>query len=150
MPAIFLGRFYYLLSREKNGKSNATNYLLPNQRFNIAGKILTVLFVLLVFIVAEFNIKTFDTLLFLILPCLLLWIGSKEKNENDQVNEIRLKAMQLSVYISYSLYFIATWLTYGWDYLMAQIVSLVAVQVIFLVIFYYLRYRASKEKLQTT
>jgi hypothetical protein len=113
---IFIARFYYLLGSAKAGRPVVANYLIRNKPFNMAGKITTALFIVLLIAAVVFKFILSPAALVIFLPCLLLWISSKEKNENDQTNKIRLRAMQVSVYASYTFYILATWLIYGLNY----------------------------------
>jgi hypothetical protein len=148
---IFLSRFYYLLIKAKNDKPV---YLLPHTPFNIVGKVVTLLCVALavVSIIPGFKVNVLSDEAVFFLPFLLLWICSKEGNEIGVVKNIRLQAMQIAIYINYSLFLIATWLIYGFDYWLVLWAGLISIQIIFLVVFYYQLYQLRKKhtKIATT
>jgi hypothetical protein len=149
---IFIGRLYYLWFKRKN----QTNlFYLPYLPFNLVGKIISIIFMIGLFIIIGFDLKIGPEYLpFFILPCLLLWIWSKEKTEDADVEIIRLKAMWLSVLINCVVFVMLTWTIYGFDYLTVQFAALISVQLVFVIIFYAMIYKASKsndqEPLTTT
>jgi hypothetical protein len=139
---IFIGRLYYL--RLKRKKQTSVFYLsyLP---FNLVGKITAIIFIIGLSIIIGFDLKIGpEYLLYFILPCMLLWIWSKEKNEDADVELIRLKTMRLSVLINCVIFVVLTWTIYGVAYLTVQFVALISVQLVFVIIFYALIYKASK------
>ncbi len=141
---IFIARLYYLCAKENQ---QATIYYLPYMPFNLAGKVLTCGFVIGVLILVTLtpgNIKVPDSALYLIFPFTLMWIASKEKKENETMESIRLKAMQISVYIVYGLLLLLTWLLYGINYWIVLTFGLVAVQLVFIVTFWIMHFKAPK------
>jgi uncharacterized sodium:solute symporter family permease YidK len=67
---------------------------------------------------------------------LLIWLWSKKQNEDDFVRSVRLKAMQIAVYICYGLFMVLTWLVYGFDYLGVLYLGFLALLIIFFIVFY--------------
>ena len=150
--SIFVARFYYALSRDKNDGPVTSVYLFPYKPWLPAVRCVCVFFFLL--IIADTSFSWVDSLLKKIIPIqvyllfpanLLMWLWSKEKNENDIQISARLKAMQVAVFINYGLFLIATWSLYSIDYLMAEITGLMSTPIIFLCIFYYKLYMLRKK-----
>lgn len=147
---IFVARFYYGLNRAKYGPV-ATIYLFPYRPWLPAVRGICIFFLLLITADTSFGWvdsmlkKTIPIEVYLLFPvCLLMWVWSKEKNETGIQTRARLKAMQIAVYINYSLFLIATWCLYGIDYLMAEIAGLMSTTIIFLGVFYYKLYLLKK------
>ncbi|HTE00947.1 MAG TPA: hypothetical protein VK668_16765 [Mucilaginibacter sp.] len=147
---IFIARFYYLLYKAKRGKPINPVYLLPHKPYSIAGKIIGALFILLSiaslmpFLKIGTNSDAFNFILIGVLPFFLLWIWSKEKTENEVVASIRLQAMQIAVYVNCSLFLIATWVFYSGDYILVFSAALVSIQIIFMIVFYFMLYNARR------
>jgi hypothetical protein len=148
---IFIARLYYTLNKLKKGKKHKSIYFLPNIPFSLIAKIASMFFFIL--IIADWAFPSINAL-FKLLPddtivlfpfCLLIWIWSKEKNEIGVVKNIRLKAMQIAVYINYSLFLIATWIFFGIDYLLVLMIGLASIQIIFIIVFYYQQYTLRKK-----
>jgi hypothetical protein len=131
-----------LLFRFNQGKNNKELYLLSYKSYYITAKIIGTLFGVLNLLWLEFA-EIGDlllrmpkgTLIFIAL-CFLIWLWSKEKNEDDFVRSIRLKAMQIAVYICYGLFMVLTWLVYGFDYLGVLYLGFLALLIIFFIVFY--------------
>ncbi len=148
---VFVARFYYELSKEKHGGLVTSFHLFPYKPWLPAVRCICVFFFLL--IIADASVGWVDSLLkkaipmeaYLLFPVsLLIWIWSKQKNENDIQTNARFKSMQIAIYINYALFLIATWCLYGIDYLMAEITGLMSTPIIFLCIFYYKLYTLRK------
>jgi hypothetical protein len=139
---IFIGRLYYLRFKRKE---QTKLFYLPYRPFSLIGKITSIIFMIGLFIIIGFDLKIGPEYLpYFILPCMLLWIWSKEKTEDADVEVIRLKAMWLSVLINCVIFLVLTWTVYGFAYLTVQLVALISVQLVFVIIFYALIYNASK------
>jgi hypothetical protein len=140
---IFIGRLYYLYFKRKE---QSKLFYLPYRPFSLMGKATSVIFMIGLITASVFDLKVLgpDYLPFLTLPCILLWIWSKEKNEREEIEVIRLKAMELSIFINCFLFIVLTWAVYGFSYLMVQFVALISVQLVFLIIFYSLIFKATK------
>jgi hypothetical protein len=139
---IFIGRLYYLRfkRREKTGL-----FYLPYRAFSLIGKITSIVFIVGLFILIVFDLKIGpEHSPFFILPCMLLWIWSKEKTEDANIEVIRLQAMRLSTLINGVIFVVLTWIIYGFAYLTVQCAALISVQLLFVIIFYALIYKASK------
>ncbi len=151
---IFIFRFYYMLYKSRRKKALKPLYLLPYKPYSSIGKIASIPFILL--LIAEivsfvFSINIYrggdiPAVIFIGFPVFLfLWIGSKEKNELRTIAKTRLKAMQIAFYINYSLFIVATWAIYGFDYLAVIMICLISVQLIFLMVFYFQLYQQRKK-----
>jgi len=142
---IFLCRFYYLLYRYKADKKIIPLFFFPYQPYNRIGKIASIPFIMLVFVEFIFSMAKinsfgmdFDMILLIGFPVfLLIWIGSKEKNEIAFITQIRIKSMQIALYINMILFLAATWSVYGLAYFTVMYVASVSWAIIFLMIFYY-------------
>ncbi|HWZ16035.1 MAG TPA: hypothetical protein VNW95_12425 [Mucilaginibacter sp.] len=150
---IFVVRFYYLLYRSKKDKASKSLYFLPYKPYNLIGKVVSapyIIIALAALVSAITSIKYFvgvdiNAVIFIgFPPVLFIWIWSKEKNENELVGQIRLKAMQTAIYINYLLFLIATWLIYGIDYWLVTFTGLISIPIIFILIFYFQLYQLRK------
>jgi hypothetical protein len=148
---IFVGRFYYRLSRDKQGNISKPVYLFPYRSYLPFLRAICI-FSFLLIIVAE-NIQAVDDLLKKIAPdytlfifpvSLLIWTWSKQKNENDLITGVRLMSMQAAVYLNYILLLMAIWYYYGFDYLSIEVDGLVSIPILFLFIFYFRLFRLQK------
>jgi len=146
---IFVFQFYYLLYKIKKGNVRSTDYL-PYKPYNSMGKTISILFILLIFLsvigLLKINLGG-DTLMFITVisfPFILIWIGSKEKKEDELITNIRLKAVQITVLINYGLFLLATWIVYGSDYLDVLLICLYSIPVIFIFVFRFLLFKKSK------
>jgi hypothetical protein len=138
--------FWYLRRKIKLQDQLKQFYLLPHVPFNLIGKCCTLLF-LLFGIVSElfpagYNLHSEWIVLSPIV--LALWTCSKEREESEALFEIRLKALQISFLVHYVLFVVIYWLVYGWDYFDALFCSIITMQLIFLVVFYWMKDKASK------
>jgi hypothetical protein len=141
---IFIGRLYYLKFIRKE---QTKLYYLPHWPFSLVGKVSSIVLITVGLVISIYNFKPgrwADFLPCLILPCILLWIWSKEKTENEEIEATRLKAMRLSILINCGAFVILTWAIYGFNYLTVQFAALISVQLVFAIIFYALIYKASK------
>ncbi|MCB9046179.1 MAG: hypothetical protein H6550_08560 [Chitinophagales bacterium] len=69
--------------------------------------------------------------------CLFFLAFSKEKHEDEYLNEVRLKALQISVYINYIVLAVATVTVYGLSYMYVLYGNLFTILVIFILVYYY-------------
>ena len=142
---IFVTIFYSLLYKLKKGYRSGAVYFLPYKPYNISGKIAGVFLIVssLASTLPVFKIDTnsdwFTGIFSIMLLFLLFLVWSKEKNENKEMTEIRLKAMQIAIYLNYFLFLLATWVIYGTDYLVVLNLAFIAVPIIFMVVFYVMR-----------
>jgi preprotein translocase subunit YajC len=149
LPIVFLSRFYYLLYRNKK---ESKLYYISSRPLILASKVITsILFVLTV--LAMFNIlviKQLDKAIFLLLPAIMTWVWSTEKTENAEVENIRLRAMYLSVTFNYSAFIVLTWVIYGINYLAVLYIGLASIPLAFIPIFYWLKFRDKQHRAQGT
>ncbi|QEC76800.1 hypothetical protein [Mucilaginibacter ginsenosidivorax] len=140
---IFIARLYYLRTKGVMGQP----FYLPYLPFNIVGKWLTLIFLIgaiTLIALSRWNIKVPEITRYLIFPFTLIWIASKGKNEDNIKESIRLKAMLISVYIVYGLLIVLTWVLYSVDYWVALLLGLVALQLVFIVTFELMRFKAPR------
>ncbi|WP_259071717.1 hypothetical protein HDF24_04810 [Mucilaginibacter sp. X4EP1] len=142
---LFIARFYYLLYKHTKSKKNVILWFLPYQPYNLIAKIGVGIYILL--LIATVFIKINDKyapFMYLLPIFLLLWLASWNKGRTNFTTVIRLKAMQIAVYINYLLFIMATWIFYDIDYLVALFFGLLSLQTIFLAAFHIMLNRASK------
>lgn len=142
---IFIARFYYLLHKYNQSKKSTILWFLPYQPYNLIAKIGVGIYILL--LIATVFIKINDKyapFMYLLPIFLLLWLASWNKGRTNFTTVIRLKAMQIAVYINYLLFIMATWIFYDIDYLVALFFGLLSLQTIFLATFHIMLNRASK------
>jgi len=141
---IFIGRLYYLRFKRKEQTSL---FYLPYLPFNLVGKIASIIFMIGLLIVMGLDLKIGPEYLpFFILPCILLWIWSKGKTEDERIEAIRLKAMQQSVLINSGAFVMSTWTIYGFNYLAVQFAALISIQLLFIILFYILKFMDAKSR----
>lgn len=152
---IFVFRFYYSLYKLKRYKKIKQVHFISHKPYKLIGEIVSIPFITLLIasiifpmmsINSIFGIEINDFIYFGFPPFLLLWIWSKERKDIEYVKNTRLKAMQIAVYINYSLFLIATWVVYGFDYLAVISICLISIQIIFLIVFYFQLYRLRKRE----
>ena len=142
---LFIARFYYLLYKYGKSKRSPALRFLPYLPYNLIGKTGVAVAVLIAFAAAFIKIDDKYSLYMYLLPVFfLLWISSWSKRQSELSTIIRLKAMQIAVYINYALFIMATWLFYDINYLFALFFGLLSLQITFLITYYVMIYRASK------
>lgn len=62
---------------------------------------------------------------------------SREKQEDEYLQEVRLKALQISVYVNYFVLVAATLFVYGTSYLYVLFGNLYTILIIFIAVYYY-------------
>jgi hypothetical protein len=67
---------------------------------------------------------------------LLLIAFSREKQEDEYINSIRLQSLQWAVLINYVLLIAATWIVYGLAYIDVMVYNMLTVLIIFIVRFH--------------
>ncbi|WP_295793554.1 hypothetical protein [Mucilaginibacter sp.] len=143
---IFIGRFYFLLYRNKNEFDIKQVHYLPYKPYRQIGKWVSIVIMAIVAANEAFNWSNALSNLFWLLPLsLLLWIFSTEKTEDEYINATRLDAMQVAVYVNYAVLLLSNWLVYGIGFLYIQLVNLVTIPLIFIGWFYYRVYRISRQ-----
>jgi hypothetical protein len=142
---IFIGRFYYLLYRYTKSRKRIALHFLPYKPHNVVGKVGVAFFLIIVITSTFIKIDDkFASLLYLLPAFLLLWIASWDKRRTDEVIIIRLRAMQIAVYINYFFFIMATWIFYSINYLVIMFFGLLSLQIIFLITFYVMVYGNTK------
>lgn len=143
---IFTLRFYYLLLRNKNEFDIKPMRYLPNKPYRFLGKWISLLIVLIAIanLIFKWSNDVSDVLWILPLS-LLLWVYSKEKEEDEFIGATRLEAMQLAVYANYGILLLSNFFVFGVDFLGVQMINLVTIPFIFIVWFNYKVYRISKQ-----
>lgn len=144
--ATFIGRLYYLLYRNKNSFSIKPVRFLAYKPYNLLGKWTSAILAVIVIAGLAFNLNGVLLSFFWALPLsLLLWVYSREKNEDEYINTVRLEAMQVAVYANYAILLLSNFFFYGLDFLMIQVINLITIPVIFIVWFKYRVYVSSKQ-----
>ncbi len=69
--------------------------------------------------------------------CLFMVAFSKEKIEDEYVRSIRLRSLQISVYVNYFVLLLATIFLYDTGFLMVMEVNLFTILIIFIIVYYY-------------
>ena len=143
---IFIGRFYFLLYRNKNEFDIKPVHYLPYKPYRLLSKWVSIVIIIAVAGNEAFSWGDALSNLFWLLPLsLLLWIFSAEKTEDEYINATRLEAMQVAVYVNYAILLLSDWLVYGIGFLYIQLVNLVTIPLIFIGWFYYRVYRISRQ-----
>jgi hypothetical protein len=138
--------FWYLKRKIKHQNQLKQFYLLPHMPFNLIGKCCTLLFLLFGIVSelfpTEYNLHS-D---WIVLSPIASPFGRAQKNGKKVKRFLRsrLKALQISFLVHYILFIVIYWLVYGWDYFDALFCSIITMQLIFLVVFYWMKYKASK------
>ena len=76
---------------------------------------------------------------------LLLTAFSREKDEDECIGNLRLKALAWAVYASCGLQFVATWCLYDLSYLYFSFSAFASVLVFFILIYQWMLYRFRRE-----
>jgi hypothetical protein len=143
---IFIGRFYFLLYRNKNEFDVKPVHYLPRKPYRFLGKWVSIIIIIIAAATWTFGWnESVLNLLWLLPVSLLLCIYTSEKNEDEYLNAIRLDAMQVAVYVNYSVLLLSNWFVYGPDFLVIQLVNLVTIPLIFIAWFYYRVYQVSRQ-----
>jgi hypothetical protein len=140
---IFLFRFYYLFYA---GKKESKPYYISFRPLILAARIIAI--ILFIYdLLASLNIlviKQLDKAIFFLLPAILVWVLSGEKTEGLNTENIRLKAMLISVAFNYCMFITLTWIIYGLNYLAVSYISIASVPLIFIPVFYWLKFRGKQ------
>jgi hypothetical protein len=72
---------------------------------------------------------------------LLMIAFSRQKEEDEFINKIRLESLQWAILVNYILLIIATWAVYGFDYIDVMIYNMLTVLLIFNIRFHILIWR---------
>lgn len=142
---IFTGRFYFLLLRNKNAFDIKPLHFLPNKPYRFLGKWSSAF--IFAAAVASFLLKWDEAgydLLSMLPLSLLLWVYSREREEDEFINSTRLEAMQIAVYVNYAILLLSNFFVFGVDFLGIQLVNLVTIPLIFLLWFNFKVYRISR------
>ena len=150
---IFLARLYYLSYKVNQASPPGPICFIPRLPFNTIGKTIGVLF-LLVFAGSFIPAAHIDTssdpftfsYFFLFLPSLLFCIWSREENEVGLAT--RLRAMQIAFYVNCILLLYGTWALYSSNFLTFFAFIFSSLLVIFVVVFWFWRYRTSKKAIR--
>ncbi|TFF40179.1 hypothetical protein [Mucilaginibacter psychrotolerans] len=143
---VFFPVFWYLRSTIKHGDQLKPVYLVRSPAINILGKCATLLFMLVGIITGLFFTSNNSyPVIFTLFPLVIaLWVCAKEPHEDKALFATRLNAVQLSIFVHYLLFILVYWVVYGWDYADVLGCSVVSSQLIFLVVFFWMRYKAPK------
>lgn len=72
---------------------------------------------------------------------LLLIAFSREKEEDEFINKIRLESLQWAILFNYILLLIATWAVYGLDFIDVMVYNMLTILLIFIIRFHILIWR---------
>ncbi|WP_162996626.1 hypothetical protein [Mucilaginibacter celer] len=140
----YLLRFYYLYYCNKQSPKP---YYISFRPLVLAAKAITI--ILLTYILGAsldlIKIKALDYAIFILLPAILIWVGSGDQTKGELIEPIRLKAMLISVGFNYSLFIVLTWAVYGINYLAVQYISMASVPLLFIPLFYWLKSRQKSQ-----
>ena len=78
------------------------------------------------------------------LVCLFMIAFSREKIEDEFVSMVRLKALQISVYVSYAVFALVSIFIYGFTFLYVIYANIFTVLLIFIFVFQFHIYRNSR------
>jgi hypothetical protein len=144
--AIFIARFYYLIYKSREEYDIKPIKLLPNKFYRRVGELITAALIVIIIIYRIFVSEDTSDTLFLMLPlAMLVWVFSKEKQEDEYINAIRLDAMQIAVYANYCILLLANFVFYGTGFLLIMVVNLATIPAIFLIVFHYRLYRIRQQ-----
>jgi hypothetical protein len=76
-----------------------------------------------------------------IITSLLMIAFSREKQEDEFINRIRLESLQWAVLVNYGLLIIAAFVVYGWSFIDVMMYNMLTVLIIFIVRFHVILYR---------
>lgn len=140
---IFIARFNYLLLSSKTTFEVKHIDYLANKPWRFIGIFTSLWLILLITGAYIFNGNTDMTSgLFLLLPlCLLIWAYSKERQEDEYVDVLRLESMQVAIYANYAILLLADLLVYGFDFLLVQLLNLITIPLIYIIWFQQRRLR---------
>lgn len=86
------------------------------------------------------ELAIFGTVVGLLMVCL-----ARHKNEDEYISQLRLKAWQWSILISYILFLIINFAFYGMGYYMVVFYNSYTILVIFIAKFYYSMYKINRQ-----
>jgi hypothetical protein len=139
---IFVLRFYYLIYKGRDEYDVKPIKLLPYKFYRPVGELSTIFMILLSVIYYFFINEEKGGTMFLLLPfTMLIWVFSKEKQEDEYLSAIRLHAMQWAIYINYIILLISSVFFYGVDFLFIMMLNLITIPTIFLIVFHYRLYK---------
>ena len=138
---IFILIFYYHLYRNKNEFVIKPIKYLQNKRCHVISKWLSIVICVILLAGSMFADENPLASLFFLLPfTLTTWAYTKEKYEDEYITQIRMEAMQVAIYVNYSLLLIANFSIYGWSFWTVQDFNFVTIPAIFIIWFRYKRY----------
>lgn len=139
---IFFPLFRYFRRKMQSEEQLKQFYLLPYSFLGIVGKCGTLLFMLLGIITGLFftSNNNYADWMMLFPLAIALWVCAKEPHETKELFDTRLQAVQLSLFVQYILFILVYWLANGWNYADSFGFVVVSGQLIFLAIFYWMRY----------
>jgi hypothetical protein len=93
---------------------------------------------------------TDELALTLVVAGLLMIAYSREKEEDERVQMIRLEAMQWGILVNFAIVLIANWSIYQGNFLYVMLFNLFTPLVVFLLRFYYVLFIAERENSEET
>jgi len=145
---IFIFRFNYLLHYKKgNLVSPALRYLNYYPYRKIGEKGTWICLILIALLTWDVKFPTpIDVYIVLCYPLLfmflLMWVYSRNPEEDELTMHFRLESMQLAVYVNCALLLIANFAFYGFDFLAVMLINLVSIPLFFVIRFTYVSNKA--------
>lgn len=134
---IFKLRFQYLLHRNTDVYALGSLYYLPKRPYRLIAILLSIPLVSIYFynMVTLFVPDYLSALgIFASVP-LIVWVYTKEDNEDEFITSLRLKSMQIAVFGYYCLLLIANIFLYSIAFMLALSPSIEIIAIIFLISF---------------
>jgi hypothetical protein len=74
-----------------------------------------------------------------------MWAYTKERNEDEYIDQLRLEAMQIAIYVNYLILLISNFIFYGGDFWRVQDINFLTIPIIYIARFQYKLYRINKQ-----
>ena len=153
----FLIRFYYLLHKSKDEYFVAPLRFLPYNPFNKIARWIAIPFIALFIPCFIYGLSSVgysgppplwvrcSFVSYFILPIILLiWMYSKERVEDEYMKSLRLRAMQIAIYINCIVLLLGNLIFFKFNFIYFELGELSIMPLIFVVVFQTYLYRASK------
>ena len=139
---IFIACFYYQIYKSRDEYEIKPVRFLPNKPYRIIGVLATAgMLAAIVMLQVTINNDTGADLLYILPAAMLIWVYSKEKQEDEYISSIRLNAMQIAVYVNYIILLLANVFVYGPAFIYILLFNLATIPAIFLLVFNYRLYK---------
>jgi hypothetical protein len=142
---IFIARFYYLIYKSGDEYDIKPVRFLPNKPFRIIGVLATAGMLAAIAMLQIVNDDDGTDLLYILPAAMLVWVYSKERQEDEYISSIRLHAMQIAVYVNYIILLLANVFVYGPAFIYVLLFNLATIPAIFLLVFNYRLYKIRQQ-----